>query len=613
MMKYTWRLALTAILVIANYFIFSNLELGQSNTLSIIVFSTNVIIGWMLGNQLDKFVASKKELGSTQTTLVDYTFALDFLSLGIGITNEKGEFEFVNKAHQDLYGYNLKEFLTKSWMDCYSPETVERLNNEAITHLHIYGKWKGEAKGIRKDGSIFTQELLISNIEESKKVICVIRDITEQQQYLNYIEHIAEHNDLTKLPNRRKLLSDLDNTKNESIDTSVLFIDLDRFKIVNDTLGHNYGDKLLISVAERLLGIQNEHIKIYHLGGDEFIVIVRNGEYGYTESIAVEIINILKKPYSFFEKEISITCSIGISSKPEHGNNYEKLIELADIAMYHAKMEGKNTYKFFNEDIRKQLERNLLIENELRRAISNGEFFVNYQPKCNLVDSSLIGLEALVRWNNPLLGIVSPAEFIPIAEETGLISDIGNWVINEVLYQMNLWQSSGYPLVKVSVNVSQRQFKENELVDYIENCLTTHNIEPQHFEIEITESLIADFDLIIPQLTSLKNMGVGISIDDFGTGYSSLNFINLLPVDTLKIDQSFIRGLLCNRKNNLLVKTIIDIGNNLQLKVVAEGIETEEQLKELINLNCHFGQGYLFSKPLAADKIESILLKKLMF
>lgn len=611
-MKYTWRIALTAILLISNFFIFSNLEIGQNITLSSIVFGANVIIGWMLGNHLDKYVSSKKELGSTKSTLIDYTFALDFVSLGIGITNEKGEFEFVNKAHQDLYGYNLNEFLTKTWRDCYSPETVEQLNNQAITQLRKYGKWQGEAKGIRKDGSIFPQELLISNIEGSKKMICVVRDITEQQQYLNYIEHIAEHNDLTKLPNRRKLLSDLDNTKNESNNTSILFIDLDRFKIVNDTLGHNYGDKLLISVAERLLGIQNEHIKIYHLGGDEFIVIVRNGEYEYTESIAVEIINIIKKPYSFFEKELSITCSIGISSKSEHGNNYEKLIELADIAMYHAKMEGKNTYKFFNEDIRKQLERNLLIENELRRAISNGELFINYQPKCNLADSSLIGLEALVRWNNPLLGIVSPAEFIPIAEETGLINDIGNWVINAVLYQLHQWQSSGYPLVKISVNVSQRQFKENELVDYIEKCLTTYNIEPQYFEIEITESLIADFDLIIPQLTSLKNMGVGISIDDFGTGYSSLNFINLLPVDTLKIDQSFIRGLLSNGKNNLLVKTIIDIGNNLQLKVVAEGIETEEQLKELINLNCHFGQGYLFSKPLAADKIESILFKKLM-
>lgn len=381
---------------------------------------------------------------------------------------------------------------------------------------------------------------------------------------------------------------------------------------MNDTLGHNYGDKLLISVAERLISIQNEHIKIYHLGGDEFIVIVQNGDYNYTESIAAEIIHILKKPYSIFEKEVFITCSIGICSKSEHGNNFEKLIELADIAMYHAKLEGKNTYKFFNEDIRKQLERNLLIENELRKAISNGEFFIHYQPKCNLADSSLIGLEALVRWNNPLIGIVSPAEFIPIAEETGLINDIGKWVINEVLSQMNKWQLSGIPLVKISVNVSQRQFKEIELVGYIEKCLTTHNIEPHYFEIEITESLIADFELIIPQLTSLKNMGVGISIDDFGTGYSSLNFINLLPVDTLKIDQSFIRGLLSNRKNNLLVKTIIDIGNNLQLKVVAEGIETEEQHKELINLNCHFGQGYLFSKPLTADKIELILLKKLM-
>lgn len=194
----------------SQFFIFSNLELGHNITLSILVFSANVTIGWMLGYQLDKYVAYKKELGSTKTTLVDYTFALDFISLGIGITNEKGEFEFVNKAHQDLYGYNKNEFLTKSWRDLYSPETVEQLTNQAISQLCKYGKWQGEAKGIRKDGSIFPQELLISNIKGSKKMICVVRDITEQQQYLNYIEHVAEHNDLTKLPNRRKLLSDLD-------------------------------------------------------------------------------------------------------------------------------------------------------------------------------------------------------------------------------------------------------------------------------------------------------------------------------------------------------------------------------------------------------------------
>ncbi|QCR31906.1 GGDEF and EAL domain-containing protein [Lysinibacillus sp. SGAir0095] len=609
-MKYTWRIILTTILITSNSFIFSNLKLDQHFTLAIIIFIANAGIGWIIGYQLDKYIFSKKELGTTMVTLNDYTFALESVSLGIGITNENGQFEYVNQAHQNLYGYTLKEFLTKNWTDCYSSEAIEELNIKAIPQLLKYGEWQGETIGIRKDGSSFPQEILISNIENTQKMICIVRDITEQKQYLNYIEHIAEHNDLTKLPNRRKLQSDINIIKRDTNDTSLLFIDLDRFKMVNDTLGHNFGDELLIKIAERLVAIQNESIRIYHLGGDEFIVLIKNGNHEYIENIAVEVIDHLKTPYHIFGKEIIITCSIGISRFPEHTNNYDELIDLADTAMYHAKMDGKSTYKFFNEDLSKRLERNSTIESELRKAISKEELYINYQPKCNLVNSKLVGFEALIRWNNPRLGIVSPAEFIPIAEDTGLIIDIGKWIINEVLSQMNLWQSKGYPMVKISVNVSQRQFKENDLVNYIQTCLASHNIDANFFEIEITESLIADFNLIIPQLTALKDLGIGISIDDFGTGYSSLNFINILPIDTLKIDQSFVKALLSNKKNSILAKTIIDIGVNLDLVIIAEGIETKEQLNKLVELNCFFGQGYFFSKPLDALEIESTYLRK---
>ena len=608
-MKHTWRIILITILIVSNIFIFLNFELDQYYILAIILYITNISIGWIVGYQLDKFVFSKKELVSAKSVLIDYNFALESLSVGIGITTEKGQFEFVNKAHQELYGYNSKEFLSKNWRDCYSIETINQFNSEAVPILRKYGKWKGEAIGIRKDGSRFPQELFISNVDGTQKFICVVRDITEQQQYLNFIENIAVQNDLTKLPNRRKLLSHIDENKKAFLVTSLLFIDLDRFKMVNDTLGHSYGDELLINVARRLTSIQNEYIKAYHLGGDEFIILIEKGDHEYTEGIAVEIINLLSKPYLIFEKEVFITPSIGICRTPEHTSNYDELIELADTAMYHAKLDGKSTYKFFSDDLRKLLERNSQIETELRKAIPNGEFLIHYQPKFNLVNSELVGFEALIRWNNPILGVVSPAEFIPIAEETGLIIDIGKWIIDEVLCQMNQWQTKGYPLVKVSVNVSQRQFKENDLVNYIETCLTSQRIDAKFFEIEITESLIADYNLIIPQLTALKNMGVGIAIDDFGTGYSSLSFINELPIDTLKIDQSFIKGLLANEKNRILVKTIIDIGITLKLFVVAEGIETKEQLSILNELNCPFGQGYYFSKPIDACEIESVFFK----
>ncbi|PMC36656.1 GGDEF domain-containing protein [Bacillus sp. UMB0899] len=604
-MKYTWRIILTAILLIVNLIIFSQLDLGKYANMIIIVYISNASMGWIIGHQLDKYVFSKNKLSITQTSLINYTFALESVPLGVGITNEKGQFEYVNKSHLELYGYTTEELLSMNWRQCYSNDLVKQLN-KAIPQLMRYGTWQGETIGTRKDGSTFPQELLISKIEGTNKFICVVRDISEQQQYLNNIKHVAEHDALTQLPNRRKLRSDIKKIKKESKDTSIVYIDLDRFKMVNDTLGHNYGDELLIYVAKRLVSIQNELIKVYHLGGDEFIVLVQNSNHEDVENIAIEIINLFKKPYIILGKEVIVTTSIGICRYPEHTNNFDELIKLADTAMYHAKLDGKNTYKFFNDDLKLRLEREALIENELRKAISNSEFFIQYQPKWNLVNSTLVGFEALIRWKNPIIGMVSPAEFIPIAEDTGLITDIGKWIIDNVLCQMNKWESRGYPLVKVSVNVSQKQFKDNNLVDYIEERLKTYKINAELFEIEITESLLADYDLTIPQLTALRKSGVGISIDDFGTGYSSLNFINDLPVDTIKIDQSFIQGL-NNMKNRLLVKTIIDIGNTLNLNVVAEGIESEEQLNKLVELNCTTGQGYYLSKPLDALELEHLL------
>jgi len=609
-MKYTWRIIIIATLVFANLIIFSNLDLEQYPILVLSLFIANVSLGWFIGYQLDKYVFSKKEFDSTQTTLIDYSHALESVPLGIGITNEKGQFEYVNKAHQELYGYNAEEFLRKSWTDCYSKDGNEQLYNEAIPLFNRNGKWRGETLGIKKDGSTFPQEIILSKIAGTPKTICVVRDISEQQQYIDYIKQVAEYNDLTHLPNRRKLLSDISKSKEELKDTSLLFIDLDRFKLVNDTLGHNYGDELLINVAQRLLTFQNEYLNVYHLGGDEFITLIHKGEQEYIENAVVEIITLLKEPYLIFGKEINLTTSIGVCRYPEHTDNHDDLIKLADTALYHAKSDGKNTYKFFSENIKLQLDRKAEIEIELRKVLQNGELYINYQPKFNLVSSRLVGFEALIRWRNPLLGMVSPAEFIPIAEETGLIVDIGKWVINQVLLQMSQWKTKGYSLVKISVNVSQKQFRDNDLVQYIESCLAFHKVDAQFFEVEITESLIADFMVIIPQLTAIKGKGIGISIDDFGTGYSSLNFINNLPIDTLKIDQSFVRGVLNNEKNSSLLKAMIDIGKTLKLDVVAEGIETEEHLNKLIELNCPLGQGYFFSKPIDALEIETIYFNK---
>jgi len=608
MMKYTWRIIITSILLISNAVSITFLE--QITYIAILSYIANLFFGWIIGYQIDKYHYSKRELGSAKKSLVDYSHAMESVPLGIGITNEHGQFEFVNDAHARLYGYSKEEFLAKNWQDCYPKEVVDHLNKTAIPRLVKQGEWRGETIGVREDGSTFPQELILSFIDKRQKVISVTRDITEQKQYIEYIEYIAEHNDLTKLPNRHKLFIDIPDIIKTTENTSLLFVDFDRFKMVNDTLGHDIGDELLVVSAKRLLAFQNELIRVYHLGGDEFIFLIQNSSIADVETIAAKIINCIKEPYNIKGNEVSITTSIGISRFPDHTNNFDDLIKMADTAMYYAKLDEKNRFKLFSIDLKIKLERDATIESELRKAISNSELFVHYQPKFDIKSSNLVGMEALIRWENAILGNVSPMEFIPVAEDIGLISEVGNWVMKEVISQLGKWKSQGYPLVKMSVNVSQRQFRDRNLVEYVKTYLSKYKIDPRYFEVEITESEMEDFDLVIPQLKSLKEIGIGISIDDFGTGYSSLNFIKLLPVDTLKIDQSFVRDMVKSENSLMLVKTIIEIGNTLSLSVVAEGIESEEHLILLKQLDCPIGQGYYFSRPLGVQEIESVFFRE---
>ncbi|WP_062052121.1 diguanylate cyclase domain-containing protein [Bacillus sp. JCM 19034] len=441
-MKYTWRIICTAIMLISNTISIINF---REFSVLVVYVVINTIIAWFIGYFIDKYQFSKREFGSTRTVLDNYSFALDSVIDAIGITKENGKFEFVNEAHIQLYGYSKEEFQTKTWQECYSNETIEELNKVAVPDLLKHGKWRGEAIGIRKDGSTFPQEIALSFIKDTNKVLCVVRDITHHKQQMDQIQYIAEHNDLTDLPNRRRLLRDLENYKKEAKAASLLFIDLDRFKMVNDTLGHDIGDILLKKAADRLKSFQSEHINVYHHGGDEFIVLIQRNSYKEVQNSANKMINLIKEPYYINGNEIVITTSIGISRYPDDTANFSDLIKLADTAMYYAKLEGKNAFKFFNIDLKLQLERNAKIEAELRRAIQREEFSICYQPKFNLSNLALVGMEALIRWENPNLGTVSPVEFIPIAEDTGLINEIGNWVIEEVLSQMSKWQAKGYP------------------------------------------------------------------------------------------------------------------------------------------------------------------------
>ena len=605
-MRYTWRLIFLSVFVINLLLSFLYLERPTISTTTIVFVPINFFIFWIIGLQIDKYLLSKKQLKSTENVLSDYSYALDSTIDAIGIVNEDGKYEFVNEALVQLYGFEKEDFIKINWELHFTQDSMHFLRETLIPELRKHGHSKGEVLGVTKDGITLPLAISLSLLKETQKTILVFRDITQQKLQEEFLQHRAEHNELTNLPNRHRLLNKLEKCKAASIESSVLFIDLDRFKLTNDTLGHEVGDKLLMAVAERLNVFKSDFVSIYHLGGDEFIVVIQNSDIEDVQHTAFDIIDYIKKPFYFNGTEVFITASIGISNYPQHTANMNELIKMADTAMYYAKTDGKNTFKLFNTDLKEQLERKAMIEVELRKAIKNEELFIHYQPKFNLLkNNELAGVEALIRWENPILGHVSPMEFIPIAEDTGLIIEIGNWVVSEVLSQMSKLRDKGYSLVKFSVNVSQRQFRDSNLIPFIESSLYSFNINPSYLELEVTESVLENFELVIPKITSLKELGVGLSIDDFGTGYSSLNLLKNLPFDTLKIDQSFVRDLIENSKDISLIKTIIAIGKTFNLNVVAEGIETEEHLNLLGQLSCPMGQGYYFSKPIDSEELEN--------
>ncbi|WP_409300696.1 putative bifunctional diguanylate cyclase/phosphodiesterase [Peribacillus sp. SCS-155] len=547
-----------------------------------------------------------KKLSQTELTLIEYSYGLDSSVDGIGITDESGQFVFANEAHASMYGLTKEELLNKTWHYCYDEEALHNIITNGLPILHKEGHWRGEIFGSRIDGTKFPQELTLTKVAETNKIVCVVRDLTDLKNKEQHIDFLASHNEITNLPNRRSLEIKLAGIK-PSISASVLFMDMDRLKQVNDAFGHRVGDLLLQNIAETLRLFEDQSISVFHLGGDEFIVLIVDKTKEETFLIAQEIVEQIRVPYIIEGNEVFITTSIGVSHYPSDSGLTE-LIHFADMAMYAAKQAGKNNVQLFTKDLKEQQDHKIQVETELRKAIENNEFTLHYQPKMDLTTLELKGLEALIRWENPLLGNVSPMDFIPIAEETGLIIEIGNWVIKEAINQLKEWETKGYPLVKVSVNISQKQFQYSNLAEYIKMCLVKTEIEPKNFEVEVTESVIEDVHIVLPILAKLKEMGVGVSIDDFGTGYSSLSLLTKLPVDTLKIDQTFIRGGLQDPRDLAVVKSIIDIGINLNLTVVAEGVETENHLHFLKEFNCHNGQGYLFNPPLPANKIEEIYL-----
>jgi diguanylate cyclase (GGDEF)-like protein len=439
----------------------------------------------------------------------------------------------------------------------------------------------------------------------------IVRQLVMMKKNNNLIaeyRHLAYHDPLTGLYNRASFEENLEDMMVEYHTVGLLLMDLDRFKMVNDTLGHYYGDMVLVQTAERLRQSLADSAQMYRLGGDEFVIILPEANAEMCSSEAEKILKTIQRPYLIKGIEINITPSIGISLYPYNGINREELFKHVDAAMYFAKESGKNNYKFFNQKLNTTLVRKVKIETELRRAIESNQLTLVYQPKVDLSSKKVIGMEALLRWKHPELGWISPMEFIPIAEETGQIIPIGEWVLKTACSQNKRWQEQGYTPLCVSVNVSVKQFHYSDFLTIVSGVLQQTKLDPKYLELEITESIMQDVKESTALLHCLRKMGIQLSIDDFGTGYSSLNILQKLPIDSMKIDKSFIDEMGKGDQKSM-VQTIIDLGLNLNLNVVAEGIEYDYQLKALVDHKCTIGQGYLFSKPLDPLEFEQLFLK----
>jgi diguanylate cyclase (GGDEF)-like protein len=447
------------------------------------------------------------------------------------------------------------------------------------------------------------------------EVVALIRDISEAKAAEARILHLARFDALTELPNRayfRELTEEaISEGRRHGERRAVLFVDLDHFKTVNDSLGHAVGDLLLQEVARRLSESLRAGDVVGRLGGDEFVMLLRHMDSDADIAVVADrILTRLAEPFSLAEHELVVTPSLGIALYPNDGEDYDTLIRNADAAMYHAKESGRNTYRFYTADMNVRAREILAVENQLRRALERNEFVLHYQPQVEISTGRIIGAEALIRWQHPERGLLGPAEFIPLAEERGLIAPIGQWVLREACRQNKAWQDAGLPSIEVAVNLSAVQFYQRELVDNIAAMLDQYALAPHWLALEVTESIIVqNVDSTVRTMSALEQMGLKLAIDDFGTGYSSLSYLKRFSADKLKIDRSFVADVPGDADDSAITRAIINLARNLNLRVIAEGVETQAQWDFLRAEGCDEVQGYLVSRPVAAEAFGDLLAR----
>lgn len=525
-----------------------------------------------------------------------------------------------NKGAELIFGFTEKEALGKN-LQIIIPDKFKVAHQQGMERYLLSGEPRVigntvELEGLRKDGSEFPIELSLAAWQEDGTVYfsSIIRDITERKRNEKKINQMVYRDPLTGLPNRLLLNDRLSQALELADETKqtigIMFIDLDRFKYINDTLGHAVGDQLLIEIAKRIQACVGKNDTVCRQGGDEFIVLIPNTTADEVSKIAQQIVDLFSSSVMVNEQELFVTPSIGIAMYPGDGRDIETLIKNADTAMYRVKEQGKNNFQFYTPEMNEAVTKKMKLEIGLRKALERDEFKIVYQPQIDVETGGIIGVEALLRWHHPEWGTISPSEFIPIAEETGLILQIGEWVLHGACLQNKEWQNAGYAPLRMAVNISSRQFQQSDLVERVSRILRETELAPQYLELELTESIIQDSKYAVAKMHKLKEMGIHLSIDDFGTGYSSLSYLKTFPIHTLKIDQSFTRNIYADPKDASLVETIIAMAHNLDLKVIAEGVETEEQLQFLQQKQCNEAQGYYFSRPISADELAVILQER---
>jgi diguanylate cyclase (GGDEF)-like protein/PAS domain S-box-containing protein len=560
-------------------------------------------------------IADVNEIKHLEEIAKKYQFLKDNARDIILLIREDGTVMEANMAAVEAYSYEYHELLAMniddlraSRFNCVMPFKTKEEYSKGILFETLHKRKDGTTfyVEVSSKGTIFNGEYVLLDI---------IRDITDRKINEEKLHRLAYYDPVTDLPNKKHfseyILKALNEAKEKDEMIAVLFIDLDRYKKVNDTMGHLIGDKLLKEAADRFRTLTNDSVFAARVGGDEFIFIqghIKSAEEA--AELAYKILTIIKNPFYFEQQEIYITTSIGISLYPMHGEDDVTLMKNADMSMYRVKSSGRNNYEFYTTGINKEAYENIVIENSLHHAVENNELVLHYQPKFNALTGKVIGMEALVRWENPKLGLVPPVKFITLAEENGLIIPIGKWVLRNACIQNKLWQDLGHAPMRVAVNLSVRQFEENNLIEVVDEILKETGLQPQYLELEVTETMaMKNMELIVKNLRKLKAMGIHIALDDFGTGYSSLKYLRNIPVDTLKIDRSFINDINSNSSYSTILDAIIDIAKRLGLGIIAEGVETEEQSSFLIDKKCYEMQGFLFSKPITKEEFENMLIK----